>query len=83
VVRMGHRLWGGCRCPIRGTQRLASAYSGESADGREWRPALPNPSLHSHRRLSYSPVSHRHSPDIPPVVRAEAAPIPLAASARS
>jgi len=21
VVRMGHRLWGGCRCPIRGNQR--------------------------------------------------------------
>ena len=28
VVRMGHRLWGGCRCPIRGTQRLAISILG-------------------------------------------------------
>jgi hypothetical protein len=33
--------------------------------------------------VGYSRRSHRHSPRYPPVVRAEAAPIPLAASARS
>ena len=47
VVRMGHRVWGDGRCPIR-------------ADNG----------------VGYSRCSHRHPPDIPPVVRAEAAQSP-------
>jgi len=62
VVRMGHRLWGGYRCPIRGTQRRDSHRhlpTPSTADGREWRPP-PCLRIDAPAASARSWVSHRH-----------------------